>query len=1063
MVFKKFSFRFSRWLWAGLILAGLATILAAFGYWYINRPEFYAFVQEKIRREWGIEVRWRSLQWSLWGWLKIVEPEVDYPLETVPFHIAADSMQVSDLFSGKPDVELSNLCVSSGTARIGTASRVYWHWGKEAQPPRARIGIERVWADASSIASIQSATRESGESRQLDLSWLDSFMVTHARIDDPSRAISLKGKGMARMNPEDGSLQLQANFYPQDELDTSHLSLQGSINPSEFKVNALRLVASRFPLAATGPYVFSLIADGTVEACEMPTGNMKVWSDLLFNQSRIQSPRGESIVLPTSSLRGETELSPRGELEWATGEIEHSSFTMHDSTQKRYLLPDGAVAVQYRPRNRELAIDVKGRASALDEYAVRVYEYPLSASSVWNAEIRLENRDIQTWLSTLPIDVDGFPMAGRIGGLLSLNGTVAGRGMEIDEIKAVAQWHDGRIVWDYGRIEDASIRMDVMGDGKIVRMEADGNAKVGYPVSGTKTISFEPAFRMNGYWNRQRGDYQISIPDADLGIVQSVSGWYKSGKEWRMEGGIPLEESIAQFREALPEWGQALEGMGQIQLAVRGNDKNIHIQLNSPDWMVYSLSDEYSYGVQLREMVLEGDCPLGKFPAFRATLKASTPYLTYGARDIEWPGETLAVQVNLDEKRTLSAMANPPGGGAISLVGNFQKGSDIKITDVSLETFLLPLINRFALGKETDDTSAYRIEGSANAGFRIQSDGSSTRLGGNANLAIRSMIYPPVASFSMSNAMISVPIVFPLDYGAFSSQVFSVSAEKIAWEGAEYDKVAFSIPLNSPLLSLVDDYTFPVFGGTMQLTGVKINNWLSSGLEVDGVIRLRDIPLQAVNTLLPVVPSEGILSGEIQRVLYSGERIEFQGQIELALFGGTVRVRDLFLRNSFGGSKVLGFSADIERIDLEKLSAYFQYGKITGVISGHMRNIQMIVPPAGSGDWIMPDRLDVEIASDPTQEGIISRDALFKIVELSGKSDMDLSQLKISQFKYSQIGLRVLLDGIQLQLIGTLDDHLFIAPSRSMFANKIGIRLASSDRALDFLDFWNRLLAQTGR
>ncbi|MGC9330169.1 MAG: hypothetical protein ACP5I1_21210, partial [Candidatus Hinthialibacter sp.] len=175
-----------------------------------------------------------------------------------------------------------------------------------------------------------------------------------------------------------------------------------------------------------------------------------------------------------------------------------------------------------------------------------------------------------------------------------------------------------------------------------------------------------------------------------------------------------------------------------------------------------------------------------------------------------------------------------------------------------------------------------------------------------------------------------------------------------------------------------------------------------------------------------------------------------------------VKVQEALIRDVGPQGKLIGFSADMEQIDLEKLAAYFQYGYITGILSGRMHNVQVIVPPPGSGEWIMPNSLEIELISDPEKEGVISRDTLLNILELSEKTDLDLDQVRITRFGYSQIGLRIIQDQTRLQLVGLLKDDMFIAPSKKLFAHKISLRLPDSKKTLDFFDFWERLLNQIG-
>ncbi|MBN2326913.1 MAG: hypothetical protein JXR73_07150 [Candidatus Omnitrophica bacterium] len=1049
-------FRFSRLVWILLILAGIGVIFAGIGIVALRHPRFHAFVQNMMRERLGVEARWKSLQWSFSGRLKVMDAQAVYRVDQTQVRVDADVIALSNLFGGRPSADVENAKVAWGAATIASASRISLSWGSDS---RARIFLEDAAADPIAFFTAQSEGDE-GEPTSIDLAWLDSVWMTKTHLAMPYLDPQDVWDAIVRVHPDGDIVEIDASLLSSRQRNEPLLKIQAETSIRSRSIKKMEASLNRFPAAIAGTAEVSMTADGLLQAESDSSGGYDCKGKLALSEISLSNPFISSLHLPGAEISLRAKVSNRFDLKSATAEIHHAPFEFSDIPGRVFAVPTGIVRLGVEGDERNLFdVELEGFSSLVDQYSLHVSPFPLSASSTWKASFQMKERSIPNLISVLPFDL--FSMFEELGGMVEMSGHFEGDRDGMKTFSAEAALKRGQAAYGNMRIENASSALRITGKDWKGRAELWGEMKADLAASGTKTISFEPDFRAIGWFDRNKKEYEFQVDRIGAEIVRDASGWIRSGRRWRLEGEIPLEEGVKSLRGILPEWGKDLEGMGSVRLRLDGSTDFIAGAASSPDFMAYSFSDDYTYGFQWRDVNVNAGYRHAGKPAFQFEIESSTPYLMVGSHEYEWANESLQLHLEAGGNH-LACDLQPPGGGIVHLEGNKGDSYSIEAVGLDIHSFLLPILRRFVLDQSDDGFWPFKVGGTANADLSFRWDEGRPRLEGAADLFLKTFETNYVASCMIQNASMRIPVVFPLSYESLNREKAIVSFEKASIDGAEFKDVSFSLPLDSKSIQLISSLSLPMFGGEVLIRDLRVKEWLSQEIELEGSIQLSDVQLEQVNPILPLVPKQGSLSGWIDRIVYTQERIELSGELLFSLFGGVVHVREALIRDVGPQGKLIGFSADMERIDLEKLASYFQYGYITGILSGRMRHIQVIVPPPGAGGWIMPNSLDIELESDPKSEGVISRDTLLNILELSEKTDMNLDQVRISRFGYSQIGLRILQDQTRLRLIGLLDDNLFIAPSKKLFAHKISLRLPDSKKTLDFFDFWERLLDQIG-
>ncbi len=1042
-----------------LIALGLAATIP----FLVRIPVIHSFLESEISHRAGMDLTFHSASWFFRDRVKLSDVRLRYDWGTIPIYLDFQSIRVMDMLSASPRIVLQNSETAAGTASIFSASRTALDWLTDTE--RLHVGVENARFDPLSLIPI---LEEEVSGTGADLSTLGSVTISGLRIEYPG--IDKNYRWNAALNNESltGWMDARVNVSAQSHSEENRFDANAQILSPTGVLISLRGSAKRFPLELTEPLPLSMILDGTLSLQQKDRKQYVGETNHAIENIAIALPSSASISIPGATLSSAIILSPTFEPSVIHSRIAHSS-VIYQASQDRWRLPPGVLTLDVEPKNRERnPLTVQWNSEAVDRVALTSNEWPVSATSTSALTFRIDDKPLRGFKPYLPKSLPQPP--GSLRGRLSLQGSVELLGTNLERYRAEGKLTGGTLRVGPLDVRQASISVNAQGNANLNRAQSSVQAAVAVLMSGTPVLHLEPELRLDVNYNRMTGDLSAVIPEADTSIIHSVSAWHDGKNRWEVEGDFPLEEGIPPLRNAfLPAILSELEGMGHIHLSASSDGNGIQAQAESPDLSVYSFAEALEFGVQLREMSVKAGWnsesgQAGGPAAAWARLRASTPYVSYAGADHEWAGQTVTLSATHSANRVSSLSLSPPGGGAVTLTGDVEKELTLQADRISVEAFLLPLLKRFVLDWAEDETS-FKPTGFANAWLKADKLEDSWCARGMVHLTDASFRQETYPQFTVSNATLSIPFNYPIDANSLPQKSLTLTAQHIGWDGASFDNAAIAFPIDATSIKLADDASLPVFGGQMDVRALQITDWQSPAPQLNGSIRLDRLDLEKVSRLSPLFPANGTVSGEIERAAISAESLELSGQLHLDVFGGRMTINKIFFRRAFGESYIAGFDIELDRIDLKELTAYFNFGSMAGTISGFMRNVEVYLPPVGSGELPIPIRLNIEVKSVMKGTGKISRETLEKIYQLGEDNGfaMSAAQQRVKEFDFGGLGLRVVLEGDELRLIGTLKDSFFLSHSRKLFTNTIGIRLPDSDKTLSFKDFWQRLLELTER
>jgi hypothetical protein len=217
-------------------------------------------------------------------------------------------------------------------------------------------------------------------------------------------------------------------------------------------------------------------------------------------------------------------------------------------------------------------------------------------------------------------------------------------------------------------------------------------------------------------------------------------------------------------------------------------------------------------------------------------------------------------------------------------------------------------------------------------------------------------------------------------------------------------------------LELLNPARLPFLGGDIRIDRF---NWRSMpggepAMSFQGGIN--DASLEQLTRALNWTPLRGTLSGSIPGIRYKNKTLTLDGQLTVHAFDGHLSIEQLICSNLLGSFPIISANMEIEGLDLEQVTGKFEFGSITGKLSGFIQQLRLENwRPVTFYAWLgTPD--------DDHSRHRISQKAVKNIASIGGGGATDMiSRSFLSLFEtfgYDQLGLGCYLHEGVCQLMG---------------------------------------------
>ena len=149
------------------------------------------------------------------------------------------------------------------------------------------------------------------------------------------------------------------------------------------------------------------------------------------------------------------------------------------------------------------------------------------------------------------------------------------------------------------------------------------------------------------------------------------------------------------------------------------------------------------------------------------------------------------------------------------------------------------------------------------------------------------------------------------------------------------------LTMNGDSIALREPARIPLLDGALVIDRWELARPGGADMQWGFDAVLTPISLESLSAALDWPPFAGKLSGVIPDVRYADGNLEIGGVLLVRAFDGDLTVRNLRLKQPFGIVPRLSADLALDKLDLEKLTRAFSFGKIEGRLSGQVRDLRM--------------------------------------------------------------------------------------------------------------------------
>jgi hypothetical protein len=250
-------------------------------------------------------------------------------------------------------------------------------------------------------------------------------------------------------------------------------------------------------------------------------------------------------------------------------------------------------------------------------------------------------------------------------------------------------------------------------------------------------------------------------------------------------------------------------------------------------------------------------------------------------------------------------------------------------------------------------------------------------------------------------------------------------------------------------------------GGEIQLGPFALTDPLSPSFSLKTSLIINHVQLDPILTKAWNRPARGSVHGKLDPVEISGDEITSKGKIEADFFGGTMSITNPGVYGIFSSTPAIYLDARWKGVLLGELTKGTPFGKVEGVLDGHVKGLEV-----AEGE---PQKFDLLMETVP-QEGIpqtISTKAVDNITQIGGGQGA-LTGLFASIFKefpYEKIGIHATLENDLFRINGTIkEDGKEYFVKRGGFSG-VNIVNQNPENVISFKDMVKRIkrVATSGR
>jgi hypothetical protein len=254
----------------------------------------------------------------------------------------------------------------------------------------------------------------------------------------------------------------------------------------------------------------------------------------------------------------------------------------------------------------------------------------------------------------------------------------------------------------------------------------------------------------------------------------------------------------------------------------------------------------------------------------------------------------------------------------------------------------------------------------------------------------------------------------------WSNDATQTKQSDLAWQqltikGLPFEAARLGLLSQGNRFALADKVKLPLLNGSIN---VDKFSWQGNKLDEPDVSfagSVDNVSLEQLSRALGWTILSGNISGQIPGVEYHGKTLTLAGGLSINVFDGAVKVNHLSSSGLFSSFPRITGDIQIENLDLDQITKKFEFGNITGRLSGEIN--QLVLEnwhPVTFIAWL-------ETPENDDSAHTINQKAVNNIASIGGGASNLLSRSFLSMFdtfRYDKIGFGCYLNKGSCQMMG---------------------------------------------
>jgi hypothetical protein len=312
---------------------------------------------------------------------------------------------------------------------------------------------------------------------------------------------------------------------------------------------------------------------------------------------------------------------------------------------------------------------------------------------------------------------------------------------------------------------------------------------------------------------------------------------------------------------------------------------------------------------------------------------------------------------------------------------------------------------------------------------------SSFRLRGKSFLQV-DRFHNKTKGFELEDAVLLVPFFLHQGTSAATNRIQISAPEDLFFSWNRWKTGPFVFEngkikgrLKDNRFQLLEPFNPKIFDGEILIPFLTIADVRNPLENLQSELHFSNIQTFPLSQALAVFPFFGTLEGHLAPLKIEKDQLATKGSIQANIFGGKVRLNDIWAQSISSANRKMGLNATLQQINLALLSQIVNFGYINGILEGQVQDFVLY--------GTMPLAFDVDLYTikAPKIDHEVGIEAVRKIAIFAGASsalkflDEGLYRF-IDVYKYEAFGAKARLDKGLLKLDAKLrnrkDQKLFL-------------------------------------